>query len=91
MHHEMALWTQYVTATLGLWLVASPMTLGYRSVPLAWSDVLSGATIVVLGLRAARPKATWEPWAASVVGIWLLFAPRGAPRPADRLTLTRLF
>jgi hypothetical protein len=75
MHHGMALWTQWVAAALGLWLIASPVTLGYRSVPLAWSDALSGAAIVTLALRAARPKATWEPWAGSLVGIWLLFAP----------------
>jgi hypothetical protein len=75
MHHGMALWTQWVAVTLGLWLIASPMTLGYRSVALAWSDVVSGVAIVVLSFLAARPKATWEPWAASVVGIWLLFAP----------------
>lgn len=75
MHHGMAVWTQYVSAMLGLWLIASPFTLGYRSAALAWSDVLSGVAIAALSLRSARPKASWEPWAAAVVGIWLLFAP----------------
>lgn len=75
MHHGMAIWTQYVAAALGLWLVTSPPTLGYQGSPLGWSDIASGAAIVVLSLRAARAKATWEPWAAALVGIWLLFAP----------------
>jgi hypothetical protein len=40
-----------------------------------WSDVVSGALLIVLGLLSLRPSRVWAPWAACFVGLWLLFAP----------------
>ncbi|MFP5320393.1 MAG: vitamin K epoxide reductase family protein [Acidimicrobiia bacterium] len=42
---------------------------------ITWSDVVSGALLVVLGWRALKPDRPVSRWAACFVGIWLVFAP----------------
>lgn len=70
-------WTHIPLLALGLWLIAAPFTLGYRSAPLAASDVLSGVAVLGLALAAmfARSGRSWLMWAITVVGLWLAFAP----------------
>ena len=46
-----------------------------RGVAMMWSDIASGALLLVLGLLWLNPRRLWAPWAACFVGIWLLFAP----------------
>jgi hypothetical protein len=60
---------------LGAWLIASPAALGYQDAALVWSDVVSGGLLVVLGGLSLSPRRRWAPWAAGLVGVWLLFAP----------------
>lgn len=64
--------------------MASPFSLGYRSVPLIWSDVISGILITALAVIAFRTKRVWPAWAITFVGLWLAFAPLAfwAPDPA---------
>ena len=70
-------WTHILLLALGLWLIAAPFTLGYRSVPLAASDVLSGIVVFALALAAmfAHRGRAWLMWAATAVGLWLAVAP----------------
>ena len=42
---------------------------------MVWSDLISGALLVVLGLLSLSPHRLWAPWGACFVGIWLQFAP----------------
>ncbi|MDY7100626.1 MAG: vitamin K epoxide reductase family protein [Actinomycetota bacterium] len=42
---------------------------------LTWSDVISGALLIVLGWRALRPDRPVSRWLACGVGCWLIFAP----------------
>lgn len=46
-----------------------------RGLLMTWSDIVSGVLLVALGLLSLNPRRIWAPWAASVVGVWLLFAP----------------
>ncbi len=46
-----------------------------RGERMLWSDLLSGIALVILGLLSLNPRRLWAPWAASLVGVWLLFAP----------------
>jgi len=69
------IWRDFLNIILGAWLVASPFTLGYRDVPMIWSDVLSGSTIVVLGLLTLSPRFEPARWGLCCVGLWLLCAP----------------
>lgn len=46
-----------------------------RATLLAWSDVISGALVVVFASLALSRRHAWAQWANVVVGLWLLFAP----------------
>ena len=72
---SMSRWSQIPLLVLGLWLIVSPFSLGYRSVPLIWSDVISGILVTVLAVIAFRTKRVWAAWANTFVGLWLAFAP----------------
>lgn len=72
------LWTNFTVMAMGLWLVSSPFTFGYQSRPMTWSDVASGALLVLLGAYSLRPAPRndfWGRWLACGVGVWLQFAP----------------
>ncbi len=49
----------------------------WRNLAMTWSDVASGALIVLFSALAALPsrRHSWSQWAAAAVGFWLLFAP----------------
>jgi len=73
---ERMLWTYAANIALGLWLIAGPATFDYGDSALVWSDLISGALIVFLGVLALFPKGDfWGRWGICLVGIWLLFAP----------------
>lgn len=74
-HHGMALWTQVPIAIVGIWLIVSPVTVGYDSLPLALNDVVVGALVVVLAVLAASPTRAWAGWLLGLVGAWLVLAP----------------
>jgi hypothetical protein len=73
--HAMARWVDFVLLGLAAWLVASPATLGNHSAALAWSDVLSGLLLAVLAVLALDTRRGWAAYAATMVGVWLVFAP----------------
>jgi len=68
-------WTHILLLALGMWLIAAPFTLGYRSVPMMVSDVLSGIAIFALAITAMFVRRPWLMWAATLVGLWLAVAP----------------
>lgn len=73
--HQRYLWAPFLNLGMGSWLVAAPITLGYRSAALVWSDVLSGVAIMLLALLSLSWRLGWARWATTAVGLWLLFAP----------------
>ena len=78
MAHPGAHWAHFANMTLGLWLITGIFALGYRSTALQASDAVSGALVIVLAALSfsRRPWFKfWAPWANSLVGLWLLFAP----------------
>lgn len=69
-------WAHFFAAIiLGFWLVTSPFSLGYQRAELIWSDVISGVLVVVFATVTLVRGSAWAPWANSLVGVWLLFAP----------------
>lgn len=47
-----------------------------RGAAMMWSDIVSGAALILLSfLWLIKARRLWAPWAASFVGVWLLFAP----------------
>ncbi len=78
MEHEGAKWPHFANMTLGLWLMTGVFALEYRSAALQVSDAVSGALVIVLAILSLSGSAGlkfWSPWANSLVGVWLLFAP----------------
>ncbi|NNM77792.1 NAD-dependent epimerase/dehydratase family protein [Sphingomonas sp. ID1715] len=48
----------------------------WRSLALAWSDVVTGLLIVLFGALSLSKRTAWfGQWAACFAGLWLLFAP----------------
>ena len=77
-HAEMLrrwIWRDFTNIALGCWLMASPFTMGYRDTPMVWSDVVTGAVVVVLGTLTLWPRFDLARWGLCFCGIWLLFAP----------------
>lgn len=74
-HHERQIWTRFGTLFLGLWLLASPATFGYRDLTLSWSDWISGMALLLFGLLSLSYRCRAWIWGGCVVGIWLQFAP----------------
>lgn len=60
---------------LGIWLITNPFALTYGNTVLNTSDVISGMIMVALAVVALVRRSMWAPWANSLVGVWLLFAP----------------
>ena len=76
-HGGGAVWPHFANMALGLWLVTGAFALGL-SRALQVSDVVSGALVLLFaGLSLSRRPfwRFWAPWANSLVGLWLLFAP----------------
>jgi uncharacterized membrane protein len=65
----------FATIILGVWLITSPFALDYGSTALAWSDVISGVLVIGFATVTLIRRSVWAPWANSLVGVWLLFAP----------------
>lgn len=77
-HAEMLrrwIWRDFSNITLGVWLIASPFTLGYRDAAMIWNDVVSGIVIATLGVLTLWPRFDLARWGLCFSGIWLLFAP----------------
>ncbi|MDP1860543.1 MAG: vitamin K epoxide reductase family protein [Gemmatimonadaceae bacterium] len=71
-------WPHFANMILGLWLITSVFALGYQSRALQVSDVVSGVLVIVLAALSLSDRPLWKlwaPWANSLVGLWLLFAP----------------
>lgn len=73
-NHKKFLWTYYTNLLLGMWLLTSPVTLGYQTPGMIWNDVLSGTLVLVFGTLALF-RRVWAGWIVCFLGIWLLFAP----------------
>jgi nucleoside-diphosphate-sugar epimerase len=73
--HRRYRWAHFVNFALGTWLLTSPPLLGVEQSPMVWSDVVSGAVLIVLAVTALSWQASWARWASAAIGLWLLFAP----------------
>lgn len=83
-HVLMEHWVHIAVMPLGAWLLFSPSALAYRSAAMAWSDMISGALVVLFAILSMR-RVIWAPWANAAIGLWVAFAPLAfwAPDPAS--------
>ena len=73
--HQKMLWTHLTITLLGVFLITNPFRFEYNSSAMNYSDIISGALLIIFSLLSINPFRFWAPWAACFVGIWLLFAP----------------
>ncbi|ODT04561.1 MAG: dTDP-glucose 4,6-dehydratase [Gemmatimonadetes bacterium SCN 70-22] len=77
-HGQGIVWPHFANMALGFWLITSAFALGLRDPRLQASDVVSGVLVLVLAALSLSRRPFWHlwaPWANSLVGVWLLFAP----------------
>ena len=65
----------FLSGFLGVFLLLAPVSFGYKSQEMIYSDIISGSLLIVFSLLSTNPFRLWAPWAACFTGIWLLFAP----------------
>jgi hypothetical protein len=71
-----AFWRDTVNLVLGIWLIVSPLVLGYaeQTAP-AWNAYAIGVVIAVLSAAALWQFQKWEEWLSAVLGAWLVVSP----------------
>jgi len=73
---EKWLWTNFTVIGMGFWLMTSPLTFGYTSAAMTWSDITSGGLLALFAGLALFPRLDfWGRWTVAVIGFWLQFAP----------------
>jgi uncharacterized membrane protein len=60
---------------LGVWLMASPATLGYADSAMAGSDWAAGFALLVFSGLSLSWRLSWARWVCAVIGLWVMFAP----------------
>jgi hypothetical protein len=71
------LWIYTLNIIFGVLILFSPFTFGYTNTPLMWSDLISGALTVVIGIAtlfSVRLDFLGR-WSLAFIGLWLNFAP----------------
>jgi nucleoside-diphosphate-sugar epimerase len=73
--HRRNLWGAFFNIALGTWLLTSPPLLGLQSDALIWSDVVSGAALMVFAALSLSWRVAWARWACAAIGFWVMSAP----------------
>jgi hypothetical protein len=68
------MWPHFLTAVIGVWLLASPGILGYTGSAQVNNQIV-GAWIATFGLIAMAESVRAVRWANVVLGAWLICAP----------------
>jgi len=66
-------WPHVANMLLGLWLIGTAPALGMTVPALLWSDLVSGAAIILFSALAMR--RAWAAWTVCGVGLWVMSAP----------------
>ncbi len=72
---QSTIWTRYVLVFLSIWLMATALSFEYKSAQLFWSDLFSGALLLLFGMRVLIANCSYAAWGACFVGIYLQMAP----------------
>lgn len=69
-------WQDAVNLVVGLWLLASPVVLGFSAEARpAWNSAILGAAIALVALHAFFEVLAWQEWANAAFGAWLIASP----------------
>ena len=73
--HHQSMWAHFGNIALGAWLITSPPWLGYDSPGMIYSDLISGALLMLFGFISLSWRQGWARWVCAAIGFWLLHAP----------------
>lgn len=73
-HHD-NVWAHFLNMGLALWLITAPVTLGYESQAMIWSDVISGLVLLVVSFISLSWRFHFARWICGAIGLWVLGAP----------------
>ena len=69
-------WQDPANAVLGVWLIFSPLILGFQSDLTAVSNaVLVGILLLAAAIGAIFVPRAWEEWTETALGLWLAISP----------------
>lgn len=77
----------FAVIIVGAWLISSPSSFTYRSTGLEVNDLVSGALIIAFAVVTLTRHSSWAPWANTLVGLWLMFAPLVFKAPTAEIYL----
>ena len=73
---EISHWQDSANAVVGVWLIFSPLVLGFSSDTAALANaVIVGILLLATALGAIFVPHAWEEWTESVLGLWLTISP----------------
>jgi nucleoside-diphosphate-sugar epimerase/uncharacterized membrane protein len=73
--HARFLWAPFLNMALGTWLMTSPVTLGYESQQMAWSDLVAGILILAASFVTLSWRFGFVRWLVAALGVWVMVAP----------------
>ncbi len=73
--HYNFIWAHFLNVGLAFWLFSAPFVLAYESQAMVWSNIASGAALLVFALLSLSWRAGLARFGAGAVGFWLLGAP----------------
>lgn len=81
-------WSFFILAALGFWLLTAPGAFNFQSKPLVISDIICGILLIILALMSRRHPKQLMLWVITFLGIWIQFSPLlyWAPDSASYLT-----
>lgn len=69
-------WQDPANAVLGIWLIFSPLILGFQSNLMAAANAaLVGVLLLAAALGAIFVPRAWEEWTETALGLWLAISP----------------
>lgn len=67
-------WAHFANISLGTWLLTMAPAAGVGG-PLMWSEILSGATLILFAVLSLSPRIWPARWICAAIGFWVLAAP----------------
>ena len=69
-------WQNRIKAMLGVWLIVSPVLLGFHGVLIPMrNSVFVGIAILIVSAQAIELPETWEEFISLLFGVWLISSP----------------
>lgn len=75
MEHSETRWAHFVNFMLGTWLLTQPPLIGVAEPLLRWTEIVSGALLIVFASLSLSWHAPWARWISAAIGAIVMAAP----------------